>query len=350
MVLDIPELDDRRYADLVQEALGMLPQLAPEWTNHNPTDPGITLIELLAWFSEMLLYRLNRISRDAKLRFLDLLRGPSWEGREPLARASIAEIDNALRLAALALREPQRAVSAADYETLALRATADAPPERRVVRAFCAARRNLEVEPRAWETDRPGHVSLVLVPEQTPNAEDLRALTGKVQAYLESRRLLGTRLHVVGPRYLRAELRARIHRRPEADPERLRQAVDAALARFFSPLPDGGPHGEGWPFGRAIHLSEIYAELDRVPGVDWVDGLYLLRLGLGATQDHPGERVGIQLGVIARVGEDTRLGAVPTLGAGRLLRNEKGRLITVALRPHELASVHLRRADLSIVD
>ena len=123
MTLEIPKLDDRRYADLVEEALGMLPRVAPEWTNHNPSDPGITLVELLAWLSEMLLFRLDRISRETKLRFLALLNGADWEERKTLAQASPERIDAALRRAAQALREPQRAVSAADYEYLAHCAT-----------------------------------------------------------------------------------------------------------------------------------------------------------------------------------------------------------------------------------
>ena len=39
----------------------MIPAWAPAWTNHNASEPGITLIELFAYLSEMLLYRLNRV-------------------------------------------------------------------------------------------------------------------------------------------------------------------------------------------------------------------------------------------------------------------------------------------------
>ena len=53
MPLVLPNLDDRTYADLVAEALAMIPARAPEWTNFNPTDPGVTLIELFAYLAEM---------------------------------------------------------------------------------------------------------------------------------------------------------------------------------------------------------------------------------------------------------------------------------------------------------
>jgi len=49
MPLTLPVLDDRSFDDLVAEARALIPALAPEWTNHNPSDPGITLIELFAW-------------------------------------------------------------------------------------------------------------------------------------------------------------------------------------------------------------------------------------------------------------------------------------------------------------
>ena len=55
-----PKLDDRGYDDLVAEAIRLIPRYAPEWTHHNPSDPGITLIELAAWMTDLTLYRLNR--------------------------------------------------------------------------------------------------------------------------------------------------------------------------------------------------------------------------------------------------------------------------------------------------
>jgi len=78
MPLQTPNLDDRRYNDLVAEALANIPVYSPEWSNYNPYDPGITLIELFAYLGDMLLYRLNRVT-DANVRkFLKLLNGPDW--------------------------------------------------------------------------------------------------------------------------------------------------------------------------------------------------------------------------------------------------------------------------------
>jgi predicted phage baseplate assembly protein len=68
-----PKLDDREFDDLVAEALRLIPRYAPEWTNHNPSDPGITLIELCAWMTDLILYRLNRVPEKNYVAFLNLL-------------------------------------------------------------------------------------------------------------------------------------------------------------------------------------------------------------------------------------------------------------------------------------
>ena len=68
-----PKLDDREFQDIVDEALSLIPRYAPEWTNHNPADPGITLIELAAWMTELILYRLNRVPDKNYIAFLNLL-------------------------------------------------------------------------------------------------------------------------------------------------------------------------------------------------------------------------------------------------------------------------------------
>lgn len=73
MPLTLPNLDDRRWADLVDEGRALIPVYAPGWTDHNVHDPGITLMELFAWIAEMDIYRLNRIPESRRRKFLSLL-------------------------------------------------------------------------------------------------------------------------------------------------------------------------------------------------------------------------------------------------------------------------------------
>ena len=72
-MIPVPNLDDRKHSDIVEEALRLIPQYCPDWTNFNPSDPGITLIELFAWMTEMAVYRLNKVTDKNFIAFLNLL-------------------------------------------------------------------------------------------------------------------------------------------------------------------------------------------------------------------------------------------------------------------------------------
>lgn len=67
------DLDDRRFEDLVEECLLRIPRYCPEWTNYNPSDPGITLIELFAWLTDQMMQRFNQVPRRHYVAFLELL-------------------------------------------------------------------------------------------------------------------------------------------------------------------------------------------------------------------------------------------------------------------------------------
>lgn len=73
MSIQTPNLDDRTWQDITNEAKRLIPQLCPTWTDLNPSDPGVTLMELMAWMTEILLYRLNRVPDKIYFRFLELL-------------------------------------------------------------------------------------------------------------------------------------------------------------------------------------------------------------------------------------------------------------------------------------
>jgi predicted phage baseplate assembly protein len=83
----VPIIDDRTYADLVAEARTRIPRYTPEWTDLNESDPGIALVELFAWMTELLIYRLGKVPQLNYLKFLELI------GFELTpARPAIAEI------------------------------------------------------------------------------------------------------------------------------------------------------------------------------------------------------------------------------------------------------------------
>lgn len=67
------DLDDRKFEDLVEECLQRIPRYCPEWTNHNPSDPGVTLVELFSWLTDQMLARFNQVPRRQYVAFLELL-------------------------------------------------------------------------------------------------------------------------------------------------------------------------------------------------------------------------------------------------------------------------------------
>src|SRR5688572_8182838 len=87
MPLKAPELDDRTYDELKRMALLRIPRYTPEWTDFNESDPGVTLVELFAWLTEMMLFRLNQVPQRNYIKFLQLL-GMELASAEP-ARAHL---------------------------------------------------------------------------------------------------------------------------------------------------------------------------------------------------------------------------------------------------------------------
>jgi predicted phage baseplate assembly protein len=68
-----PNLFDERFDDLMKIGRARLRALAPDWTDNNAHDPGITLMELFAWASEAQLYSLARMRRDERAAYAAFL-------------------------------------------------------------------------------------------------------------------------------------------------------------------------------------------------------------------------------------------------------------------------------------
>src|SRR5262245_21319049 len=294
MPLQLPNLDDRRYDDLVAEALARIPTYSPQWTNHNPSDPGITLIELFAYLTDMLLYRLNRVTDDNTRKFLMLLNGPGW------AEPSNTDLREEVRKAVLGIRERYRAVTNEDYEFLSTKSfnrwLAEPPdsytegpglpeipksPIERVARAHCVPQRNLDAGTEADRLKpRPEHVSVVIVPEPQkgmvpqPGAQPSAAQIAALLYFLDKRRMLTTRLHVTGPYYVHVSAQLVIARNSDAVDAAVADFVNMSLAKLLDPLPsgDGSP---GWPFGRDVYVSGIYQTLEKISGIDFITDVML---------------------------------------------------------------------------
>jgi hypothetical protein len=297
--LQIPVLDDRRFADLFLEARSLIPTYAPEWTNHNPTDPGITLIELFAHLTETLMYRLDRVTTANTVAFLNLIDGKvrdadDFEGQDGVLAAEIGAT-------ILQLRQLDRAVTASDFEALA----SNADP--RVERARAVPRRNLAFD---LTRDKPGHVSVIVLP--TAGAQSAAdAVVAAVQAYLEPRVLLTTRVHAVGPFFIDVAVQATVVPHADQLDGDVKVKVADTVSAFLDPHA-GGIRRRGWPFGRDVYASELFAAIDGLPEVD-----YVASLSLNPTPPD------------------------------RIVRRKDGKLIGVSIQPHELVRAHVGPDDIT---
>jgi predicted phage baseplate assembly protein len=173
-------------------------------------------------------------------------------------------LENAMFRARNMLRTRHRAVTPSDYEYLTLNAFTG-----QVGRVRCL---------QAQETGAPGpgQVYVIVVPA-LPEEEAERyiplgrlaldePLRERIASFLDERRLLTTRLEVRSAGYRRVRVEAQVVARPGADEARLERDMRAALERFVNPL-RGGPEGTGWPFGRELYLSDLYACIQAVEGL-----------------------------------------------------------------------------------
>lgn len=400
MSIPLPQLDNLSFEELVDEARGLIPALSPNWTDHNPSDPGMTLVELFAWMSEMLIYRSDQITPEHQRTFLRLLDGDvSPVPEETDSVEEQRQLNHDIAQTMLGLRERYRTVTSEDYELISLAAS------NKIARTKCIPRRNLDSPDKdVREQSAPGHVSIMILPvqrfdyifpaieqrelfkeegeflylglrEQTfdgiqlellqsgkayelechyhngsgwqalpiplldaafhsqkegiawlgqtsdwarnlpadlmdlmPEGETVEAAywlrinnsTGRtdsrrksiakdifprvlqpsselitaLETDLEPRRLLATHNHVVGPIYAPIDGEIILAAHEDILPEKLQVEILGVLNRYLDPLL-GGSEGLGWPFGRSIYVSELYALLESINGVDYIGDLEL---------------------------------------------------------------------------
>jgi len=191
--------------------------------------------------------------------------------REP-ARGGLDQesIEAAKLRAPQMIRTRHRAVTAEDFEYLAREASP------RVARARC-------LQPRAAGDDSappPGLVRVIIIPAigaaggrvapelLQPNEKLVKTVTD----YLDERRLLTTALQVDGAKVISVTVDASVVIAAKAAPDSAAKAIEDRLYEFLNPLA-GGPNDDGWPFGRPLHVSEIFAAIQRVPGVEFVESV-----------------------------------------------------------------------------
>jgi len=189
-------------------------------------------------------------------------------------------------------RTRNRAVTAEDYEELAREGEPDAARVRCVVAGTDGTDAGVV---RVLVVPAVGDESGRLPFEDLVPPEDMLA---GIAAYLGERRLLGTRLVVEPPVYQGITVVARIRPRPHVDETRLQREAVTALYRYFHPLL-GGPDGDGWPFGRPVHVGEVFTVLQRVHGTELVEEALLFPADpITGRRGDPAQRIDISVNAL----------------------------------------------------
>lgn len=278
MPLQLPDLDNKTFDDLMKEMIASIPKYSKKWTNFNPSDPGITLLEMLAWIAESLLYRTNRIPAESYLNFLKLVAGPdnSYDETDMAHKRLLDYVKNVTSGAIEAdltsmkaavqefLNSRFTAITAEDFKTLALEASDGVA--------------RVEVVPS------PNYIEIVVVIES-----DVQAIIDgeieKVRKYLEPRLLLGTMIYVKNAAYTDVELRIEITcenyvsseftakpytpdimSKPKGQTKTLDDTVGYAIFEYLDRI-YGGSGKTGWPYGRDLIIYELYHIIEKIGGV-----------------------------------------------------------------------------------
>lgn len=201
----------------------------------------------------------------------DTIPGLEVTNPRPATGGQAAEsLPNALVRGPQELHSLQRAVTARDFELLAMNSS------RGVARARALTQADL------WRHALPGTAEILLVPHLPENerngrisAESLRQrqaaeVRQQIQQALDERRPLGTICRVSWAHYKTVRVLVRIVVGHEEDQAAVKARVLDRLYQTISPLPTG-ISATGWPFGQSLRVSDVYSVALAEPGVRWVD-------------------------------------------------------------------------------
>jgi Baseplate J-like protein len=219
----------------------------------------------------------GNVAAHALTALKDPIAGVEVTNPEPATGGRAGEpLDNALVRGPQELHSLERAVTARDFELLAMRSSGA------VARARALTQADL------WVHARPGTVEVLLVPdlpaELRPGgrvaaaqliAQETEEARRAILAALDERRPLGTACAVSWARYKAVRVEARVVVYRQEKPAAVKERVLERLHRSINPLPQG-PGSPGWPFGQALRVSHVYDVVLAEPGVSYADRVRLV--------------------------------------------------------------------------
>ncbi|NRO97475.1 hypothetical protein GWC77_16245 [Paraburkholderia sp. NMBU_R16] len=325
MSFELPDLDTKTYDHLVAELIRAIPRYTTLWTDYNDTDPGITLVQLLGWLDESLLYQANRIPTLTDENFLRWVLGLAFSTNDTdysraartvydydfqALRGTLATIEQGRaatkaslqRDVLLYLQRPYLALTLPNVELLAQQTNlmieaqyeqqqdaeknhlSPPPAPLYVQRAYAQARDEAIVayvlSNAQWQYQYPQYpnneydnsadtMRRVLLLQPVDNGALERTLLKQVGVYLQPRVLAGNAVRVEAAELTEIDLKMTIRCTRSTAVAATLDALFALLYGYL--LPTGGPGGTGWAYGHAPSADELKHLVLGVPGVDALD-------------------------------------------------------------------------------
>ncbi|RKG93561.1 hypothetical protein D7V97_39900 [Corallococcus sp. CA053C] len=328
--LRLPDLAPEGYAEIFEALRNAIPTFSSNWTDYNASDPGITLLQLLAWVGEATAYRVDRVPDASFHNFLLMAAGVPEQGVEQalltaqrdIVKRGLVTITlggqpvlmdpayvellrylvsilgqdvDAAQMHAVAQRywsSPYRAVTREDFEALSLQCSASVPdtaPFDKVMRAFVhhqeAGVRVTIVSgyvplyslkfAKSYTTTTPaepdpamyGTLTVSATPPSFSSLNGYDKLVYAVGAFLAPRQLIGTAVSVEAARFTPLVASVDLVVARGYDGETVLRAAAASLIALTDPL-KGGSDGDGWTYGQPLLEHDLLAALGGLPGID----------------------------------------------------------------------------------
>ncbi len=179
--------------------------------------------------------------------------------------ADLEDLESLKSRATSVFKNLNRAVTAEDYEWLALEASTS------IGRSKCLSKCGEHGEVIVIIVPRPESEHFDLKEKLVPSSELVR----RVKEFLDVRKLIGTRLRVESPAYRNISINLKVvFRKDVSEVQLLKERVEACLRRALHPMV-GGPQGTGWPFGYPLSKNDIFNVLEKIEGIYNVEEIEL---------------------------------------------------------------------------
>jgi len=310
MSMEIPNLDDLTYQQLIDTLVRSIPHYSGQWTDFNPSEPGITLLEMLSWISQSLLYRANNISDLSYKNYLKLIAGErSYEPNDRFHAALLDELEHwpspqsadGISTVTSKVQEywnsTNRVIAEVDYYALSLEAYY-AEQAHQLGKAFNTSinyrqqsmnhlqklrRIFVNAEVKSEQESKIKLIEVIVNTAQAPLEQiqiepsfelDNKQMLTAIKNFIVPRRPVGTMIKVRKVHNTDIELKVNVVFTSSSKRHAVEAAIMEQIKGYVSPF-SGGRDDSGWPLSESLLSSDLVRLIGEVDGVAGVTNVLL---------------------------------------------------------------------------